>query len=62
MRELLLPPLEVLVAHHSIEMSRIDVKQHEILPSAKPLVGDPDHLVSVGTMNESFRRQRVSAE
>jgi hypothetical protein len=57
--KLLLPAFEVLVAHFSTEEPRIDVKEHEILSSTKSLIGDPDDLMSVGTVNEPFSHQRV---
>ena len=59
MWKLLLAALEVLVAHLSVEQAGIDVNEHEILPSAKPLIGDPDDLMSVRTVDESFSNQRV---
>jgi hypothetical protein len=57
--KLLLPAIEVLVAHFSTEEPRIDVKEHEILPSTKSLIGNPGDLISIGTVNEPVSHQRV---
>ncbi len=58
-RKLLLPALEVLVAHFAAKTCGIDVEQHEILSAPKPLIGDPHDLVSIGAVNETLSHQRV---
>ena len=59
MRKELLTSLQVLVAHLAYQAGGIDVQQEEILPSAESLVGDPQDLMSVGAVDESFSRQGV---
>jgi hypothetical protein len=57
--KLLLPALQVLVAHRAAYAGGIDVQQHEIPPAAKALIGDPSDLLRVGAVDESFCRERV---
>jgi hypothetical protein len=58
-REQSFAAFQVLAVHGCLQPRLVDVQQHQVLASAKPLVRDPAVLVGFGTVDEAFGRQRV---
>src|SRR5688572_15348243 len=58
-REQPLAALQVLALHGYLQPCLVDVQQHQVLPPAKPLVGDPAVLVGFRAVDEAFGGERV---